>query len=128
MIPSTRKNHVVPTHLRTPETVLTFGGLSLSARQFLLLLVGAALSYDLWKHLGMLAALPGGAYLAVGCASFPALIALAFAFGRVAGRSLDAWGLAYFRYLIRPRRLIWRSVRFQTPGNGEIDEEEGSHA
>ena len=55
---------MVPTHLKTPETVLALGGLSLSARQFLLLLVGAALSYDLWKHLEALITFPAGVFLA----------------------------------------------------------------
>jgi PrgI family protein len=125
MVTTVRKTHVVPTHLRTPETVLTFGGLSLSARQFLLLLIGAALSYDLWKHLAALTTDPYGGVLAGGVALLPILLASAFAFGRIAGRSLDAWVLAIFRYRSRPKRLVWRSVRFQESG---IEESEDLHA
>jgi hypothetical protein len=113
MFSPVRKTHVVPTHLRTPETVLTFGGLSLSARQFLLLLVGAALSYDLWKHLDTLLIFPGGVILALLLAVLPILLACAFAFGRVAGQDVVAWTLALLRYARRPKRLVWHSVRFR---------------
>lgn len=123
---SMQKTQVVPTHLCTPETVLTFGGLSLSARQFLLLLVGSALSYDVWKHLGFLIALPGGGVLAATVALFPALVACALAFGRAAGRDLIPWALVLLRYAIRPKRLIWHSVRFQEPGTGNARESDVS--
>lgn len=110
-----RRTHVVPTHLRTPETVLSFGSVSLSVRQFLLLLLGSALSYDVWLHLVLLDAIPAGWILRLGCALFPALIALALAFGSIAGRSLDLWLIVLVRSVQRPKRLVWRSVRFQEP-------------
>ena len=128
MLTSVRKTHVVPTHLKTPETVLSIGGLSLSARQFLLLLVGAALSYDFWKHLEALTTFPGGAFLAGGIALLPTLVAIAFAFGRIAGRDIAAWVLAIFRYLSRSKRLIWHSVRFQEPSMWEAGESEDADA
>ncbi len=120
---SQHRAHVVPTHLQTPETVLSFGGLSLSARQFLLLLVGAALAYDLWKLLEALLKIPGGVLFAAALALLPFLVACAFAFGRLAGRDLASWGLALVRYLARPRRLVWRSVR-----SGEQDTRESEDA
>ena len=123
MVQAARKTQVVPTHLHTPETVLSIGGLSLSARQFLLLLVGVALSYDGWKHLETLMDFPGGVWLAAAGALFPTLVAGILAFGRVAGRDLAAWLLALCRYGIRPRRLVWHSVRFQEPGVGSAAEE-----
>jgi len=130
MFSPVRKTHVVPPHLRTPETVLTFGGLSLSARQFLLLLVGAALSYDLWKHLDTLFLFPGGVILAILLAVCPLLVACAFAFGRVAGQDIAAWTLALVRYGQRPKRLIWHSVRFQAGEGGSKPnlESEQAHA
>lgn len=128
MFPSTRTTHVVPTHLRTPETVLSFGGLSLSARQFLLLLVGAALSYDVWKHLEVLITQPFGIILAAAGALFPTLVACAFAFGRIAGRDLAAWALALIRYALRPKRLIWHSVRFLEEEAREVAESEDAGA
>lgn len=109
------KTHMVPTHLRTPETVLTLAGLSLSARQFLLLLLGAALGYDLWLHLGVLAHLLIGQVLRLVCALIPFAIACALAFLRLAERELLAWLLVLLRFANRPRRFVWRSVRFQEP-------------
>ena len=121
MLPSVHKTHIVPTHLKTPETVLSFGGLNLSARQFLLLLVGAALSYDLWKTLSALTTFPGGSFLGAAGALFPLLVSCAFAFGRIAGRDLASWALALLRYLFRPKCLIWHSVRFLEPEMGESE-------
>ena len=109
------RTHVVPTHLRMPETVLTVGGLSLSARQFLLLLLGAAIGYDLWLNLAVLAPLPGGVVMQVVrllVASIPLLCALSLAFVRAYGRDLPGWMVVWSRYQSRPRRLVWRSVRF----------------
>jgi len=128
MVSEVRKTHVVPTHVNTPETVLSIGGLSLSARQFLLLLVGAALSYDVWKQVAALTHLPAGIVLAVGVAVLPMLIAIAFAFGRVAGRDLATWVLTIVRYALRPRRLLWRSVRFQEPAPRAVGESEETDA
>ena len=109
------RNHVVPTHLRTPETILTLGGVSLSVRQFLLLLLGAALGYNLWLHLAFLAMLPGGQIVRLLLAGVPMLVAIALAFVRVAGRTLDRWLLVLLLYRQRPKRLVWRSVRFLEP-------------
>lgn len=128
MLPSVRRTHVVPTHLRTPETVLSFGGVNLSARQFLLLLLGAALSYDAWKTLDALFTFAGGVFLAAGAALFPTVVACAFAFGRFAGRDLASWILALLRYLSRPKCLVWRSVRFLGQNTSWSEEGEGTHA
>jgi hypothetical protein len=126
-----RKNHVVPTHLRVPETVLTFGSVSLSVRQFLLLLLGAALSYNLWLHLKVLATLPGGQAVRLMLALVPVLVALAFAFVRLVGRTLDRWLLVLLLFWHRPRCLVWRSVRFQEPNSafgGVFQEQEENDA
>lgn len=110
-----RQTHVVPTHLQVAETVLSLGSLNLSARQFLLLLIGSALSYDLWLHLAVFAGWPGGQVVRFVLALLPALLAVALAFVRLAGRSLDAWVLVVARFWRRPKQLVWRSVRFQEP-------------
>ena len=54
------RTHVVPTHLKVPETVLTIGGLNLSVRQFFLLLLGLALGYQLWSGMNRSAGDPAG--------------------------------------------------------------------
>jgi hypothetical protein len=132
MLSPVHKTRIVPTHLGTPETVLSFGGLSLSARQFLLLLIGAALSYDAWKYLGFLISLPAGSVLATAGALLPVLLACAFAFGQIAGRDLASWALTLVRYLTRPRCLVWRSVRFLEPAKDSesvgTEESEQAHA
>src|SRR5260370_536393 len=108
-----RRTHVVPTHLRTPEAVLSFGSVSLSARQFLFLFLGSALSYNLWLPLAFVGEVAGGQIARLGCALLPALLAIALAFVSLAGRSLDLWLLVIGRAFQRPKRLVWRSVRFQ---------------
>src|SRR5579871_4085524 len=110
-----RPTHVVPTHLRTPETMLTLAGITLSVRQFLLLLLGAAMSYDLWLHLAMLGRWPAGLVLRLCVAVMPFGLAGAVAFVRLAGRALEIWVLVLLRYHRRPRLLVWRSVRWQEP-------------
>ena len=112
-----RTTHVVPTHLRTPETLLTIAGLNLSIRQFLLLLLGAATSYNFWLHLEALGFFGAGIgqLFRLLLALLPTLVAMAFAFLRLAGRTLDRWLLVTLWYLGRPRRFVWHSVRYQEP-------------
>lgn len=116
-----RRTHVVPTHVHTPDVLLTVAGISISIRQFLLLLVGIALAYRGWLALGWLAIVPGGLtghiIQAVG-ALLPCGVSGALAFGRLAGRELDVWCAVVVRYWLRPRLLVWRSVRLQEPDTG----------
>lgn len=121
---SQRRTHVVPTHVRTPETLLTLAGVNLSVRQFLLILVGIALSYRVWLALALLSALPGGQVARGVLTAIPLGMALAFAFVKLAARSLDAWCVVMLRYLLRPHAFVWRSVRFYEPGLGGCREEE----
>lgn len=108
--------HLVPTHVRTPETLLTLAGVSLSVRQFLLLLVGVALSYRVWLLLGIFAQFPTGQVLRWIVTVLPLCTALAFAFVSLASRSLDSWMIVMLRYGLRPHCFVWRSVRFFDPG------------
>src|SRR5437763_15657859 len=50
----TPRKHIVPTHLNLPDQVLTLWSFSLSARQLLLLLVGAGTGGTVWQHLAPL--------------------------------------------------------------------------
>ena len=125
-----RKTHIVPTHLRTPETLLSIAGFSLSIRQFLLLLLGAALSYDLWLQLGKRGVLTVGVGLIVRCllAVLPVLFAGMVAFLRLAGRTLDHCAFLVLSYLTRPRRFVWRSIRYQEPeAFGMLNKEVEAH-
>lgn len=110
------RTHVVPTHLKVPETVLTIGGLNLSVRQFFLLLLGLALGYQLWSGINrLLVILPVVVVLRWIVAAIPVLLSGTFAFVRLARRSLDAWCLVLLRYHLRPRLLVWRSIRYSEP-------------
>ena len=76
----TPRKHIVPTHLNLPDQVLTLWSFSLTARQLLLLLVGAGLGGTVWQHLAMLGhhALAGQAVrLVVALVPFLLLAALA---------------------------------------------------
>jgi hypothetical protein len=122
---SVRKTHLVPTHVRAPETLLTLAGVSLSVRQFLLLLVSVALGYQVWRLCSGLAFGPAGQLLRGLLTALPSGVALLCAFVSLAGRPLEIWGVVWLRYALRPHYLIWRSVRFSDPGlAGEGEEGE----
>ena len=105
-----RRFHQVPTHIGTPEPVLSMGPLTLSARQFLLLLLGGALSYHSWQLLGVWTT-PAGALPRLVLALLPAVGAGALAFVRLADRPLEHWLLCLLRFWTMSRLLLWRSVR-----------------
>ena len=108
----TPRKHIVPTHLNLPDQVLTLWSLSLSARQLLLLLVGAGLGGTVWQHLGLLGhhALAGQAVRLV-VALVPFLLLAVLACYQYAGRYLEVWLLVLLRYQLRSRRYLWCSIR-----------------
>ena len=108
----TPRKHIVPTHLNVPDAVLTLWSFSLTARQLLLLLLGAGMGGDLWKHLVVLGqqAVPGQA-LRIVLALLPFLLALLLACYQYAGRSLEVWTILLLRYALRPKRYVWRTIR-----------------
>lgn len=123
------KTHIVPTHLRTPETLLTLAGFNLSIRQFLLLLLGGTMSYSLWLHLSALGFSLAGQVLRLILALLPTLLTAVLAFARLAGRTLDRWLLVALWYLRRPRRFVWHSIRYREAEAFEISDgqEGGTH-
>ena len=108
----TPRKHIVPTHLNLPDQVLTLWSFSLSARQLLLLLVGAGLSGTVWQHLAMLGhhALAGQTVRLV-VALVPFLLLTVLACYQYAGRYLEVWLVVLLRYHLRPKRYLWRSIR-----------------
>ena len=102
----------MPTHLNLPDQVLTLWSFSLTARQLLLLLVGAGLGGTLWQHLAMLGqyGVPTEALRLV-LALLPFLLALIIACYQYAGRSLEVWCVVLLRYRLRPTCYLWRSIR-----------------
>src|SRR6266568_9155161 len=81
------RKHTVPTHLNLPDQVLTLWSFSLSARQLLLLLVGAGTGGTVWQHLAPLGhhALAGQA-LRLLVALVPFLLVMLLACYQYAGR------------------------------------------
>lgn len=112
----TPRKHIVPTHLNLPDQVLTLWSFSLSARQLLLLLVGAGFGGTAWQHLAMLGhhALVGQA-LRLLVALVPFLLLTLLACYQYAGRYLEIWLIVLVRYQLRPRLYLWRSIRHFEP-------------
>jgi len=108
----TPRKHIVPTHLNLPDQVVTLWSFSLSARQFLLLLVGAGLGGTLWQHLALFvyAGVPGEV-LRLCVALVPFVLLAVLAWYRVAGRFLEVWLIVLLRYRLRSTRYLWRSIR-----------------
>ncbi len=107
------RKHIVPTHLNLPDQVLTMWSLSLSARQLLLLLVGAGIGGTVWQHLAVLGhnGMPGEVPRLL-LSLPPFLLALLLAWCQYAGRYLEVWVVVLLRYQFRPKRYLWRSIRF----------------
>ncbi len=112
----TPRKHIVPTHLNLPDQVLTLWSFSLSARQLLLLLVGAGIGGTVWQHLAFLGqhGLVGQA-LRLLLALLPFLLLTLLACCQYAGRYLEVWLLVLLHYALRPERYLWRSIRYCEP-------------
>jgi hypothetical protein len=126
------RRHIVPTHLNLPDQVLTLWSVSLTARQLLLVLVGAGVGGTLWQHLAVLGH-QGifGQALQLLLALLPFLLALLIACYQYAGRYLEIWGVVLVRYRLRPTCYLWRSIRAyeqhlypRVPGEGTLDRAE----
>ena len=109
----TPRKHIVPTHLNLPDQVLTLWSFSLSARQLLLLLVGCGLGGTLFQHLAILGqyGMPGE-MLRLLLSLPPFLLSLLLAWYQYAGRYLEVWLVVLMRYRLRPKRYLWRSIRY----------------
>ena len=107
-----RRTHIVPTHLHVPEMAFSFGSLTITVRQFLVLLIGSAVSYDLWLRLAVLSGFSGGQVIRLLGGLAPVSVTAAISFLKIAGRSLERWLLVLARFWNRPHRFVWRSVRF----------------
>ena len=102
----------MPTHLNLPDQVLMLWSFSLTARQLLLLLVGAGIGGTLWQHLAVLDHQGVfGQALRLLLALLPFLFALLIACYQYAGRYLEVCGVVLVRYRLRPTCYLWRSIR-----------------
>jgi hypothetical protein len=109
----TPRKHTVPTHLNLPDQVLTLWSFSLTARQLLLLLVGGGIGGTLWQHLALFGhSAVAGEIVRLLLSLPPFLLALFIAWYQHAGRYLEIWMVVLVRYRFRPKRYLWRSIRF----------------
>jgi hypothetical protein len=116
-----------PAQFKRDDVFLTFWGVHLSVKQLLGLLLGAVLSYDWWLNLQPLQMVPGGIVgivLRVLLTVPPGLLTIAFTFVRRADRSLLLWLYLLVQYQRRPKRCVWRSIRWQTRAD-DLSAEEG---
>lgn len=98
-----RSRHKIPTGLAVEDRLIAYGALSLTTRQFLLLLGGAAIGYGgVWQGWHALPALPRA-----GVALVPPLLALVVALARPGGRPVESWAFVLLRHWSRPRVAIW---------------------
>ncbi len=98
-----RTRHKIPTGLAVEDRFITYGALSLSVRQFLLLLGGAAVGYGgVWQGAATLP-WPLRACLAL----LPPLLALVVALARPGGRAPESWAFVLLRHWSRPRVAVW---------------------
>ncbi len=129
----TPRKHIVPTHLSLPDQVLTLWSFSLSARQLLLLLVGAGIGGTVFQHLVVLGhyGMPGEV-LRLLLSLPPFLLSLLLAWYQYAGRYLEVWLVVLMRYRLHPKRYLWRSIRHYelrlTPSIAEGDEPDMEHS
>ena len=109
----TPRKHIVPTHLQMPDQVLTLLSFSLTARQLLLLLVGGGIGGTIWQHLALFGhSAVAGEIVRLLLSLPPFLLALFIAWYQHAGRYLEIWMVVLVRYRFRPKRYLWRSIRF----------------
>lgn len=96
--------HEIPTHLEVEDRLLW----SLTARQTLLLLIGALIGYSFWLNMGWL--IPWWALRLAGALVIFVLSA-ALAFIRPRGRNLESWVFAILHYVAIPKLYIWQRKR-----------------
>ncbi len=94
------QQHEIPTHLNVEDKVL-FG---LTVRQVLYLMVGCSIGYGVWGQTAQLAE-PTRLALPI----VVALVAIAFALLRPAGRPLEEWLVAAVCFLATPRVSTWQT-------------------
>ena len=95
----TLERHEIPTHLNVEDRA--FYGLSV--RQVMYLTGGCSLGYSVWNQWGD--TLPE---LRLGLAIACALVAVILALVRPGGRGFEEWAVVALRYLLIPRRGVWR--------------------
>jgi drug/metabolite transporter superfamily protein YnfA len=120
-------NHPAPRqipHLEVEDTILRVGPLPLSLRQAALVLIGGCVAWSLWKaSAGLATWQTPGLVLRVLLVALPALVSLAFAFGKSFGRRYDAWIIIIWRYLWLPKIAVWRRPAVEEKASSQSESE-----
>jgi hypothetical protein len=106
------RRYILPTHLTHADTVLSLGGVGLSARQLLVLLIGGSSCYDAWLRGRLLDhwLVPLGLVLHWCVVLLLVTLTLLVALVQPAGRALESWLLIVLTYWCAPRRFLWRAL------------------
>lgn len=116
-------SHTQIPHLEVEDKLVSVGPVALTLRQAGILLLGGCVVFNLWKatrDLTMLGTV--GIVIRVILVALPVLICLTFAFGRIAGRSYEAWLLIIWRYLRQPKIYVWQHLALTIPVRSEHDD------
>jgi hypothetical protein len=103
-----RLSHTVP-RLNVPDYIFSYGGIDVSVRQFLLLIVGILISINCWVVLRVV----GNEY-SLGrwmFAGIPVLVTAAWGWIQIHGQPLERWLAVMIRYYSRPRVYVWRQLQ-----------------
>jgi hypothetical protein len=98
-------------HLEVEDKLITLGPLVLTLRQTGILMLGGCVIFDLWKQCqGWLVWGTTGQVLRITLVVLLSLLCLACAYGRIAGRTYEAWLLVLWRYGWQTKLALWRSL------------------
>jgi hypothetical protein len=98
------KRYLIHSHLKV-EDRLTIGFFAFTFRQAAILFCALGVAYIFWKHL------PADLSLVrIALAALIVGLALALAFIRKQGRTLDVWLFVWLRYFSQPRHYGWRRL------------------
>ncbi|EFH79659.1 PrgI family protein [Ktedonobacter racemifer] len=116
--------HKLPIHLEQPDTLL-FG---LTARQSLLIGLGAGMGYSAWSTAST--AIPGvtGLLVAALCAFLVGAFCTATAFIQIKGRGLEVWIVIFLLYLGDPKIYLHQPLTVSTYDLSPDSEDESDKA
>jgi hypothetical protein len=123
-----RQTYTVPTHINEPDKLL-FG---LTARQLLVLITGASVTYAIWLQVLTWAMAWGrGLLWSRGLALLVVLplilVTLAFTFLQIADRSLELWVLVWIRAHLSPGTAVWRSAKWDAAEQRRLRTQNSAH-
>ncbi len=100
----TTKRYLIHSHLKV-EDRLTIGFFTFTFRQAAMLFCALGLTYTFWQYI------PAALFpVRLALAALIILSALALAFVRKQGRTLDVWVFVWLRYFSQPTRYRWRRL------------------